>query len=151
MARMTKAERKRKKEYAESLYVDLGMTQKAVAQKVEVTESTISAWRAEGNWDELRASKSISKANEYRRLLMQLNSINDSIESREINERFPNSKEADIISKLGKAIKDLENEQGISETVNVFQAFLTFLKAEDFDSAQLFNKYADAYIKSLLK
>ena len=51
-----------KKEFAKTLYfANKELSQKELAQRVEVTEKTIAKWIAEGEWTVLRQSLIVSK------------------------------------------------------------------------------------------
>ena len=41
---------------AETLFVEQGMTCAAIAEQLSMTEATLSRWRRQMNWDELRAA-----------------------------------------------------------------------------------------------
>ncbi len=63
----------------------------------------------------------------------------------------PNSKEADIISKITQSIKRLETEISIGEIIEVGISFIAFIKTEDNDFAKKFSQYYDAFIQTKAK
>jgi len=60
---------------------------------------------------------------------------------------FPNSKDTDMISKLTTAIKRLETETNIGETISVSKNLILFVRSIDVKFANELTKYADAFIK----
>ena len=61
------------------------------------------------------------------------------------------SKDADIISKITTAIKRLETETNIGETVEVAKQLIQFIRQQDADFANTLTRYCDAYITSKMK
>ena len=59
------------RELAKILYTQQGMSQKDIAQKVGVTEKTITKWKEAENWDKLKESLLITKDYQIRMLYTQ--------------------------------------------------------------------------------
>lgn len=64
---------------------------------------------------------------------------------------FPTSKEADMISKLTTAIKRLETETNIGETVEVSKQLIQFVRNIDSTFASQLLKYCDLFIQDKMK
>ncbi|MBY0488188.1 MAG: hypothetical protein K2P85_13525 [Flavobacteriaceae bacterium] len=64
---------------------------------------------------------------------------------------FANSKDADIIAKLTGAIKKLETETNIGDTVDVAKKLIQFISGQDISHANILTKYFDAYINELMR
>lgn len=64
---------------------------------------------------------------------------------------FANSKDADIISKITGAIKKLETETNIGETVDVAKKLIQFIAHQDVAFANQLTKYCDAYINEQMR
>lgn len=142
----------RKQDYAKLLFTNQGVTVgKELAERVGVSEVTISKWRNSGGWEQLRASVIITKEAELRRLYMQLTELNDHIFAREKGQRFASSKEADTLVKLTAAVKQLETDTSVAETMEVLKNFIIAVREDDFTKAQEITKLADIFIKSLIK
>ncbi|BFM42684.1 hypothetical protein CFS9_13250 [Flavobacterium sp. CFS9] len=60
---------------------------------------------------------------------------------------FPNSKDTDIISKLTTAIKRLETETNIGETISVVKSLIMFIRLIDPKFANQLTTYCDAFVK----
>jgi len=140
-----------KKDWAKLLFLRENISQKEIAAKVQVTEKTIGNWIKKEDWDRLKASVIITKEEELKRIYMQINEINSSIESRAEGKRFADNREADILSKLSAIAKNLETNVSLSETIEVFKRFLNWLRPVDLEKAKEFINYQDNYIKSILR
>lgn len=142
---------KRKKDYAKLLYTMQGVTVgKELAERTGVSAQTISKWINSDNWEHLRISLVITKESELRRYYAQIRELNDAIEGREEGKRYPTSNEADTISKLTKAVKELETETSVAEAVEVIKNFVMHVREQDFEKAKTVMDLGDAYIKSLM-
>lgn len=142
----------RKKDYAKLLYVAEGVTvQKELAERVGVSVQTINKWINKENWESLRASVIITKESELKRMYMQLTELNDKIMKREPGERFANTKEADVLIKLSSAIKQLETDTSVADTIEVLKNFINHVRNDDYGTAKQITALADVYIKSLIK
>jgi len=139
-----------KKDWAKLIYLKENLTQKEIANRVGVTEKTLSKWANEGNWEQLKSSVIITKSEELSRIYMQLNEINTFIFSKKEGERFASSKEADILSKLTASARNLETETSIAEAMDVFRKFINWLRAIDLDKAKDVIMLQDAFIKTLI-
>lgn len=60
---------------------------------------------------------------------------------------FPNSKDTDMISKLTTAIKRLETETNIGETISVVKNLIMFIRNIDSKFATQLTTYCDAFVK----
>lgn len=84
---------------------------------------------------------------------------NESIEYSKVNPKdypikignFANSKDADIIAKITGAIKKLETETNIGDTVDVAKKLIQFVASQDVAFANNLTKYCDAYINEQMR
>lgn len=76
--------------------------------------------------------------------------INKAIAERPEGERFPSSKEADILGKLSAAIRNMEQEVGIADIISVITGFVDWVREADLEKAKEITSIADAYIKNKL-
>lgn len=140
-----------KREWAEQLITQQGLTQKEVAEKVGVSTVTLNKWYAKYKWEDLKQSMLVTRQMQLKRLYMQMDELNSDIMDREKGKRFANSKEADTLSKLAGTIKTMETEASIADVVEVSKRFLDFLRgfspAKAIEIAGLF----DDFVKHLLK
>lgn len=144
--------RKQKQELAKLLYTRGGFSQKEVAEKVGVTEATMSKW-ANGaeKWELLKTSITATREEQLRRLYLQLAEYNTDIEGRPKGKRYPSAKEADAMNKIASAIEKLERETGAVDILNVSKKFLDWLRAFDLARAQELAGLFDAFLKDNLK
>lgn len=168
---------------AKRYYINDGLTQKEIADRLKLTEKTVGTWVKNGCWDKEKISLLVTKDNQITSLYGQLQAANDEIKTRpvvrdipnfmlkpvklktssgdEVLEypkynaedypiivgNFPNSKDTDIISKLTTAIKRLETETNIGETISVAKNIILFVRSIDPQFANQLTIYCDAFIK----
>ncbi|WP_164126104.1 DDE transposase family protein [Sphingobacterium luzhongxinii] len=138
-----------KKEYAKTLYVSENSHQKAIAERVGVTEKTIGKWINEGGWKNLKRSLITTKQNQISLLYDQLEHMNCMIADRDV--KVATSKEADVIIKLTGAIQKLETETGVGETVEVSKKIISLIQQEDLELAKRVTTYCDVLIQTMIK
>lgn len=136
-----------KKGIAKSLYLDGNYTQEEIADKVGTTRQTVSRWVKAENWEEIKASVTITPAQIIAQWNRQIVEINKKINARPDGERFATTQEADALSKLAGSIKKLEADIGVPDCVSVAMRFLSWLRPLDIEAAKLFNNLFDAFIK----
>lgn len=105
---------KQKREWAQLLYTKEHISQKEIAERVGVSQQTMSRWVTKFKWDELKASITITREEQLKNLYRQLSEMNKAISEREGN-KYPTAAEADTITKLASAIDKLESETGLNE------------------------------------
>ena len=136
-----------KKGIAKSLYLDGNYTQEEIADKVGTTRQTVSRWVKAENWEEIKASVTITPAQIIAQWNRQIVEINKKINARADGERFATTQEADALSKLAGSIKKLEDDIGVPDCVSVAMRFLSWLRPLDIEAAKQFNNLFDAFIK----
>lgn len=147
MADLTNAQ---KKEWAKTLYMRENLTQQEIAERVGVSRVTVSNWVRAGKWEEQKAGLTLTRQEQVANLYRQVAEINRDISARAEGERFPNSKEADILGKLSAAIRNMEQETGIADIISVLTGFIEWLRPFDLEKAKELTRLADAYIKDKL-
>jgi uncharacterized protein YjcR len=142
---------KQKKEWAKSLITREGYTQKEAAEKVGVSAVTMNKWYNQENWEQLKASITITKEEQLKSLYRQLAEINKAIATREDGSRYATSGEADTITKLANAIQKMEGDIGVSDIISVGERFINFLRKVDLEKAKETTLFYDSFIKDSLK
>lgn len=168
---------------AKRFYINDGLSQKEIAERLKLTEKTVGTWVKKGDWDKEKVSLLVTKDSQITALYSQLQAVNDEIKTRpvvrdipnfmlkpvklktssgdEVLEypvykaedypiiigNFPNSKDTDMISKLTTAIKRLETETNIGETISVAKGLVLFVRSIDSVFANQLTSYCDAFIK----
>lgn len=148
---MTKDERQRLKDYALILFLHENLTQKEIAEKVGVSEVTMSRWVKDGKWDELKQSLSVTREERMRSTITQLTELDNLIASREQNYRFPTKEESNIRRRLVADLASLETECGLTDVINVSRKVLDWIKPIDPTKGKEMLALFDAYIKDQLK
>ena len=139
-----------KKEWAKTLYLRENLTQQEIADRVGVSRVTVSNWVRAGKWEEQKAGLTLTRQEQVANLYRQVAEINRAISARAEGERYPKSKEADILGKLSASIRNMEQETGIADIISVLTGFIEWLRPLDLDKAKELTRLADAYIKDKL-
>ena len=147
---MTSINNSQKKQWAQTLYLRENLTQLEIAERVGVSRVTVSKWVRNGKWEEQKAGITLTRQEQVANLYRQVAEINRTIATRHEGERFPNSKEADILGKLSAAIRNMEQETGIADIISVLTAFIEWLRPLDLDKAKEITRLADAFVKDKL-
>lgn len=140
-----------KKDIAKALFLNGNFTQEEIAEKVGSARQTVARWSREGDWQQLKASITITPAQILAGLNRQIVEINNNINARDEGHRFATVPEADTLAKLASAIKKIEQDVGIADIVNVAIRFTNWLRPLDIDKAKEFNDLLDAFIKDQTK
>ena len=122
---MPKAEKKKKKSLARSLYL-AGMEQNEIAEKVEVSRVTISKWCNADGWKEARAAKNVTRPELVNKLLLTIDKL-----ITEVNESEDPSLIAGIgdkLAKLSSVIEKLDKKANVVDAIEVFMAFSKWLE-----------------------
>ena len=118
-------------ELAYDFYINTAYGVDEIAEKVGVTEKTLRKWIQQQGWDALRAAQSITRNQQIKYALQQINELNEGIAMREKGSRFPSAAEADTLAKLHNNIKALQKDTGLSDFITVFEQFHNWLSRMD--------------------
>ncbi len=144
-----------RKDYARMLYLKDNLSQAEIAGRVGTSAQTITKWKADGNWESLKANFVISRQETLSRTYAQINQIFDSLESENLEGarvvRPIKPSEADTLSKLASTAKSLETELSISIYIDVFIKFGNWLREADFTLSKKMVELQDAFIKEQLR
>jgi hypothetical protein len=146
----TPAQLQLKKELAKILFTREQLEQKIIAERVGVSERTVSVWSNEGKWKELRNRMLISKEDQLNSFYEQLGALNESIKGNGTG--IPDTKQADIQIKLTAAIRNLETDLAIADTVEAGMRFIRHVQRigsieQVKDFAELWNSFLQSEIK----
>lgn len=142
-----------KKEHAKLLFTQEKLSQKEIAEKVGVSEQTITKWvnLNNGEWRRLRQSLVVTKKEQLSRIYEQIDEITQKIQNKPVGNRYADTKEADTLVKLTTAAKNLETEASIAEIIEVSMRFLNWLRPIDLEKAKEASALLDSFIKDQLK
>lgn len=88
------------KDKAHYLYFNTAKTQKEIAEMLDITEQTMSAWVRAGNWAELKKATYYSPEQETHFLYEELREIDNNIRKRPEGERFGTKLELEAKAKI---------------------------------------------------
>ncbi len=134
------------RELAQVLFLQGGMQKKDIAEKLGVSQQTITTWAKADNWDALKKNLLTGKQQILAQLYDELEEFNRMIKEKE-DYKVATSREADARRKLIKDIKDLETKYNIAQTTQVAMDFCEFLKPVDYNLAQSMVEYFNAFIQ----
>ncbi|NLB80389.1 MAG: helix-turn-helix domain-containing protein [Clostridiaceae bacterium] len=141
---------KERKELAR-LYFMRGETQKSIANKVGVTEKTVSRWVDKEGWAEKRAAENITRPELVNKLLITINKLIEQVNESDDPDLI--SGLGDKLSKLSTTIEKLDKKANVVDAIEVFMAFGKWMQyRSSFDSEitpellKAINKYQDLYI-----
>jgi transcriptional regulator with XRE-family HTH domain len=134
-----------KKDYAKLLFIKENLSQKEIAQKVGISEKTMSKWANDDNWDRLRKSLLVTKEEQIRWLYIMLDSIKTKTE---LSNNIIDSKTADTLIKITAAIKNLEtNDITISEIFSVGKRAIAWAQTNQAQDVAVIVELFDGFIK----
>ena len=137
---------------AKILFTREKLEQKIIAQKVGVSEKTISKWVHEFAWKKLRNRLLVSKEEILNDLYEQLENLHNSIRTKDIGHQFADTKEADIQIKYTASIRNLETDLAIADLVESGIRFIKHLQVvgtfeQVLEVAELWNSFLLASFK----
>jgi uncharacterized protein YjcR len=132
---------------AQELYVNTDMSIKEIAERVQVREATISAWKISEGWEIIKTAKKITRPELIRNFYQAIYTMQKQISDRPSPHNVPTSKEADIISKLTSQIEKLEKNNSISDYINVFEEFIAYLRSNKPGMLQDFARESLSFIE----
>lgn len=123
-----------KRIWAQELFVKMGLPQKDIAERVQVTEKTIGNWKLKYEWDLLRAAEVTTSENTVRSIYSQISKITRAADE---EKRVLTVSESDMISKLAASAQKLQNKATLTFYVEVMEQFVNYLKNVDLELAKV--------------
>ena len=142
------AQKQQQHDYAKLLYTTTDLSQKEIAEKVEVTQKTLGKWVNEGLWESLRTSLLTSKTDQIRRLYDILSKVTTAVESSEGG--IGDTKMADMMIKYTAAIHNIETETSAGQMFETGMQFIRFVQKDNVELAKTVGSYFDAFIQQEL-
>lgn len=128
---------KDKERLAFDLYCNTDKSQKDICEIVGWSEKTFTAHKLKGNWEELKSASSITAQKIIRNLYQRLHDL--TVEGKVLD--------ADKIIKLANTIEKLSDRRtSISNVMNVFKEFTSWLMERDSELAKAVNEQQKAFI-----
>lgn len=121
------ANKKKKEEtVARELFINTQMTQKDIAEQLNISPTTVVKWAALGKWDELRDGKQSTTSQTVAILKgMFKTMVEKNKEKLDNNQLTPGDMDAQI--KLKNQIEDVEQSLSIPTIIEVLDRFLGFI------------------------
>lgn len=130
-----------KKVMAEKMFVEDGMTAKAISEQLDVSEQTLSKWRkgkeGEKSWDDKRAQMLASPHKIKEILFKELMLVAGGEKS---------AVDADALAKINKVIETLSDSTSVQIVFSVFKEFDNWMADQDPKTAVLFTEYHKQFI-----
>jgi transposase len=124
LAAMEKITNAKKKQIAEKLYIYNDQSQKEIADDLGVSEKTLTKWKKEGKWDDIKAAHTSGTDELIKALLEENLAITRDAKA---EKRRLTSKEVDIMSKNVKAITTLNKDVTLVTIIMVFKRYNKWL------------------------
>jgi transposase len=132
---------KKKRELGERMFIEEGMSGKAIAEELEVSEVTISNWRKgrpeEKDWDERRAEV-LSAPHKIKEILLRQLKI--------VAEGGKATIDADALVKISKVIESQSGKTSTQVVFTVFKEFDNWMAQQDPQMAVQFLEYHKMFI-----
>lgn len=147
---MNKKEIENKKELARVLYLN-GMSRNEIAQRVEVSEVTVTNWAKKYAWKEARAAKNITRPELVNKLLLTIDKLIEQVN--ESDDATLIAGLGDKLAKLSSVIEKLDKKANVVDAIEVFMAFSKWIEYRSTIDPEVtpelmkaINKYQDLYI-----
>jgi transcriptional regulator with XRE-family HTH domain len=135
------------KKHAFALFMDTNLTQKEIAERVGVTEKTITQWKQAEDWEIQRSAMNITPKRMIAGYLIQLDRLRKHIEEREENP-WPDASESDRIHKVAKAMKMLQKDLTLTDYINSFEQLYKFINVSDSKLANAMLQFQNEFIRN---
>ena len=130
-----------KKVMAERMFVEDGMTAKAISEQLDVSEQTLSKWRkgkeGEKSWDDKRAEM-LASPHKIREILLK--------ELILVSEGKVSKVDADALSKINKVIESLSDKISAQVVFSVFKEFDNWMADQDPKTAVIFTEWHKQFL-----
>jgi DNA-binding XRE family transcriptional regulator len=149
--RLNRDELLQKQELAKLIYITEDVTQKELAERVDVTEKTVSKWIEDEGWSKLKRNIPLTRDELLASWYDELAELKAHIQNKPAGQKFADFKEAQLRRSLLKDIATLEQDSGIPEIISVMTSFVKFIRRNDLENAKEVSHIADAFIKSKIR
>jgi transposase-like protein len=130
-----------KKIFAEGMFVEEGLTCKAISEQLDISEQTLSKWRkgkeGEKSWDDKRAEM-LASPHKIREILIK--------ELMTVAGGGVSLVNADALAKINKVIETLSDKISVQIVFSVFKEFDNWMADQDPKTAVLFTEYHKQFI-----
>lgn len=118
------------------------LTQKQIAEDVGVSDRTIRTWIRMFNWQRLKGAAMAAPSMIAEKMSGQVVELLDAINARKKGQRYPSSKEADVLRKLCICIDKFNRYPTLGQTMQSVRSFVDFIDQKDeFLALQVHKEY----------
>lgn len=138
------------KKAAKALFIETRMTQLEIAEMLELSEHTISAWAQKGEW---RKQLLIEELDDFivSDLREQIVELLKSRKKKPAGEQLIDSSQADLLSKLSKTYSQFERDVTIRVSIRAMFQFTEWLRKTSPEGCLAMEPYFNGYVKHLSK
>lgn len=147
-------ETQQKKTVARMLFIQ-GTPGKDIAEKLSVSQNTVTRWQKEGGWSQLRSASTVSRQELVNKILLAISSALD--KANDSDGGGVSSVLVDQLCKLSATIEKLDKKNNVVTVIEVFTAFVKWLQVRMETDPELspellkaINKYQDLYVAERL-
>lgn len=135
------------KDYAMTLFLYSNKTQQEIAQRVGVSENTLTAWKKDGNWEVLKGTLVATKPQLIKDFYQQINLIKTGAVDAQGKPRAMDYKETQSVRLITKAISELDKTLTVDVYVQVMEEFVRWFYEAKPDDAAGFLPWLDRFMK----
>ena len=136
------------KKQAYSLYVHGGLTLKEISAITKVSQTTLSIWNNEENWEAQKAGQNVTREKLIQQYYVMLSAINQAIT--EAN-GIPTAADADKIFKIQATITSLDKNYDLGSYYTVLRELIEYVNPMNGDDAKKIGDYMLEFIKDKAK
>jgi hypothetical protein len=129
-----------KKSLAYDLYMNTDKTQNEICDIIGIAPKTMTKWKQDGLWEELRGATTITANNIITNVYKKMHEM--SLEDK-LN--------ADALAKLARVIEVVSDKKyTISQVINVFKEFINWLFPKEPETAKAITKWMKVWVDELI-
>jgi transposase len=126
---------------AETMFIEQGMTCKAIAELIDVSEKTLSKWRNDGQWDQKR-EESLAAPHRIRLLLLN--------ELKTVAEGGESKIDADALAKISKVMESISGNVSPQIVITVLKELDNWMATQDPAIAVTFLDFHRRFIQHVI-
>jgi transposase-like protein len=138
---------KEKKEWAQSLFLTTDKSQQEIAERVGVSENTLTSWKQAGNWEVIRGATTATRPQMVAAFYEQINLIRKSAVDAEGKPRPMTLNETSSIRMITKSIAELDKTLSADSYVQIMEEFVKWFFAADRAAAKPFLPWLDRFME----
>jgi hypothetical protein len=142
------AKKTEEKKQAYSLYVYGGLTLKEIGAITKVSQTTLSIWNNDENWEAQKAGQNVTREKLIQQYYVMLASINQAIVDAK---GIPTAADADKIFKIQATISSLDKNYDLGSYYTVLRELIEYVNPINPDDAKKLGDYMLEFIKEKAK